>query len=199
MSNTVKSQPFDLRLGDDVKIITPGDESTVPGRVAMAAAPVYEIKMDDDVELTVGTPVRCEPVNCPRHSRIMASVVGHKKGETKLWITAMEIKVGTERAKRFPVKGVKALVSPEVGTVDLHDVSTSGLSFTCGVRVFPGDQLTLDIDSGVSPLKVAVEVAHTTQAVGSAEVVVGCRLTSKTDDWADFVRRIQTTQFAKAG
>lgn len=198
MSHSVKTQPFDLRVGDEVTVVTPGDESLVPGRVTMAAAPIYEVRLDSEFSLEVGTPIRCEPAHCHRKSRILASVVGHKKGETRIWITAMEIKVGVERAKRIPTKGWKAEVTPELGTVELRDISNSGLSFTCNTRVFPGDPLTVEVSTGVMPVKVKAEVVHVTQDVGTAEVVVGCRLTEKSEAWADMVRRAQTVPMAKA-
>ena len=198
MSHTVKSQPFDLRIGDDVTIVTPGDEKNVTGVVTMAAAPIYEVRLEEGIDLAVGAPIRCEPKDCPRQSRVLASVVGNKKGETRIWITAMEIKVGQERAKRYAANNLKAEVTPEVGLVALKDVSTSGLSFLSSVRVYPGDLLTVEVLGHTSPVKVGVEVMHITQEVGVPDVIAGCRLANKSDAWADLVKTVQASLIKKA-
>lgn len=185
MSHSVNAQPFDLRIGDEVDIIVPGGTESVTGKITMAAAPVYEIRLDEGCVLSAGSPVRCEPRNCPRNSRILASVIGNRKNDTTLWVTAMELKVGVERAKRFSAMGAKANISDGVGTVALRDVSASGLSFYCGHRLVPGQGLRVEIVKEGPPLAMDVLVVHVSQDVGVAVATVGCKIESYADGSSD--------------
>lgn len=194
MSQSVKSHPFDLRMGDKVQIIAPGETNGVPGQITMAAAPVYEVDILGEFALAVGAPVRCEPENSPRKTRILASVIGNDLGRAKLWITAMEIKVGKERAKRLLVSGQSAEASGGLGKVKLHDVSATGLSFLSGSRVLPGTDLDIEVASKGGSIVLKVQVVHVSQDVGVQEAVVGCKVVevvgANSEAWADHIKSL---------
>ncbi len=195
MSHTIKSLPFDLKLDDEVKIIVVSQDKSVTGKISMAAAPIYEIKLDDGDAVEAGMSVRCEPTKCPRQSRILATVIGNKEGDTKIWITAMELQVGVEREPRYPALGTRAMVGDGVGGVELKDVSNSGLSFLTDQPVTPGRTMDISVLNGDNPVELEVMTMHVSQEVGMPIATVGCKITRRTDGdqkaWAEIVKRSQ--------